>query len=46
MAINTESGLVQWVVDGTLVENNTIDEIKDPKNRTTTLVGKIILGNN
>ena len=46
MAINTESGLVQWVVDGTLVENNTIDEIKDPKNRTTNLVGKIILGNN
>ena len=46
MAINTESGLVQWVVDGALVENNTIDEIKDPKNRTTTLVGKIILGNN
>ena len=44
MAINTESGLLQWVVDGTLVENNVIDEIKDPMNRPTNLVGNLILG--
>ena len=46
MAINTESGLLQWVVDGTLVENNIIDQIKDPLNRPTNLVGNMILGNN
>ena len=46
MAINTESGLVQWVVDGTLVENKIIDEIKDPLNRPTNLVGNLILGTN
>ena len=44
MAINTESGLLQWVVDGILVENNVIDEIKDPMNRPTNLVGNMILG--
>ena len=46
LAINTESGLLQWVVDGTLVEDSIIDEIKDPINRPTNLVGKMILGNN
>ena len=45
MAINTKSGLIQWVVDGTLVENNIIDQIKDPMNRPTNLVGNLILGN-
>ena len=46
MAINTESGLLQWVVDGALVENNIVDQIKDPMNRPTNLVGNLILGNN
>ena len=44
MAINTESGLLQWVVDGILVEDSVIDEIKDPMNRPTNLVGNVILG--
>ena len=46
MAINTESGLLQWVVDGALVENNIVDQIKDTMNRPTNLVGNLILGNN
>ena len=41
MAINTVSGMIQWVVEGELVENNTIVmDYKRPKN----LKGKIILG--
>ena len=31
MAIHTVSGMIQWVVDGSLVENNTIDALKGPK---------------
>ena len=46
MAINTESGLVQWVVDGTIVENKIIEELKNPLNRPTNLDGNLILGNN
>ena len=44
IALNTASGLVQWVVDGILMENNTLADIKDSKNLPTDLTGKIILG--
>ena len=44
MAINTESGLLQWVVNGLLVENSTFEELKDAKMFPTDLSRKIILG--
>ena len=44
MAINTESGLLQWVVNGLLVENSTLEELKDAKMFPTDLSRKIILG--
>ena len=44
MAVNSESGLLQWVVDGTLVENATVAHVKDTKNKPTDLTGKIVLG--
>ena len=44
LALNTLSGLVQWVVDGTLVNNITLPEIKDDRNFPTDLTGKVILG--
>ena len=42
LAIDTVSDMIQWVVDGKLIENNTIPELTDavPIN----LNGKIILG--
>ena len=43
MAIHTVSGIIQWVVDGSLVENNTIDALKGPK-VPIDLNGRIILG--
>ena len=46
IALNTLSGLVQWVVDGLLMEHNTLTDIKDSKNMPTDLTGKIILGVN
>ena len=44
MAVNSETGLLQWVVDGTLVENTTVPQVKDIKNKPTDLSGKIVLG--
>ena len=41
MAIDTISGVIQWVVDGNPVENNSISALKDFK---TNLNGMIILG--
>ena len=43
MAIDTVSGMIQWVVDGNLVENNTIAVLKDAK-LPINLNGKMILG--
>ena len=43
MAIDTVSGMIQWVVEGELVENNTIVVMKDYE-RPNNLKGKIILG--
>ena len=45
IAIDTERGLLQWVVDGALVENATdVPFVKDTRNKPTDLSGKIILG--
>ena len=44
MAVDSDSGLLQWVVDGTLVENTTVAHIKDSKNKPTDLTDKIVLG--
>ena len=43
MAIDTYSGMIQWVVDGNLVENFVIELLKDSKTNIN-LKGKIILG--
>ena len=43
MAVDTVSGMIQWVVDGNLVENRTVDVLKDSK-LPKDLNGKIILG--
>ena len=44
MAVNSESGLLQWVVDGTLVENTTVAHFRDAKNKPSDLTGRIVLG--
>ena len=44
LAINTESGLLRWVVDGTLVENSTVPQIKDKTNKPTDLTENIVVG--
>ena len=44
MAVNSESGLLQWVVDGTLVENATVAHVRETKNKPSDLTGKIVLG--
>ena len=44
MAVDAQSGFLQWVVDGTLVENFTVPQIKDTANKPTDLAGKIVLG--
>ena len=44
MAINVTSTMIQWVVDGRLVENSTIDVLKNSSNMPTDLSGKIFLG--
>ena len=37
MAVNSESGLLQWVVDGTVVEDTTVAHVEDTKNKPTDL---------
>ena len=44
MAVNSESGLLQWVVNGTLVENATFSHVKESNNMPTDLTGRIVLG--
>ena len=46
VALNTISGSVQWVVDGILIEDNTLTGIKDSRNMPTDLSGNIVLGVN
>ena len=43
MAVDSTSGMVQWVVDGILVENRTFDNLRVSK-IPTNLSGKIVLG--
>ena len=44
MAVNSESGLLQWVVDGILIENATVPHLRETKIKPTDLTGKIVLG--
>ena len=44
VAINTTSGSIQWVVEGTLLMNTTSEEVKNSKNHPRNLGKKIILG--
>ena len=45
MAIDSDSGLLQWVVDGVVVENATVDILRDTNaNKPADLSGKIVLG--
>ena len=37
MAVNSESGLFQWVVDGTLLEDTTVAHVEDTKYKPTDL---------
>ena len=43
-AINTTSGLIHWVVEGTLVFFREFEEMKKPKSRPRHLSNKLILG--
>ena len=44
ISINSETGHLQWVADGSLVDNATVSQLKDVKNKPTDLSGKIVLG--
>ena len=45
MAIDSESGLLQWVVDGVLVHNATLELLRNNSaNKPKDLTGKIVLG--
>ena len=44
MAINATSGLIHWVVEGTLVMNTTSEEVKKTKSRPKDLSKKLVLG--
>ena len=44
MAINTKSGLIHWVVEGTLIMATISEEVKNSKNRPKDLSRKIVLG--
>ena len=44
VAVNTTSGLIHWVVDGTLVVDEEFVEMKNPNGRPRDLSKKIVLG--
>ena len=45
MAIDSDSGFLQWVVDGVLVHNATLELLRNNSaNKPTDLTGKIVLG--
>ena len=45
MAVDSDSGFLQWVVDGTLVENASLELLRNNSaNKPTDLTGKIVLG--
>ena len=44
MAVNTASGLINWVVDGTLVMTTMSEEVKRTKSRPRDLSKRLVLG--
>ena len=44
MAVNTSSGLIHWVVEGTLIMTTTSEEVKNSKNKPKDLSNKVVLG--
>ena len=44
MAINTTSGMIHWVVEGTLVMSNVLEEVKNSRSRPRDLERKLVLG--
>ena len=44
IAVNTTSGLIHWVVEGTLVVANKFEDVKNPKHRPRDLSKKLLLG--
>ena len=44
VAVNSASGLLQWVVDGVLVENAIVSHLKDVENKPLDLAGKVVIG--
>merc|ERR1712218_293213 len=44
MAVNTTSGFIQWVVEGTLVLTTTSEEVKESKSKPKDLSKKLVLG--
>ena len=45
LALSTQSGLLQWVVDGQLVEDTMLDSLKEAAaNRPSDLTDKLIIG--
>ena len=44
VAINTTSGLINWVVEGTVVLSTTSEEVKTSKSKPKDLSGRIVLG--
>ena len=44
MKINTTSGIIQWVVEGTLVLTTTSEEVKGSKIKPKDLSKKLVLG--
>ena len=44
MAINTTSGSIHWVVEGTLVLTTISEELKNSKSQPKDLSGRLVLG--
>ena len=44
MTVNTTSGFIQWVVEGTLVLTTTSEEVKESKSKPKDLSKKLVLG--
>ena len=44
LAVQTDSGLLQWVVDGHVIEDGIFEGIKDSAGKETNLTGRILLG--
>ena len=44
LALNISSGLIHWVVEGTLIMTTTSEEVKNSKNKPKDLSNKVVLG--